>query len=217
MALTFPLSLAAFADKLPIETVKWRLVFQQETTGLGSGEVITADLAPPRWEGDVTLGPMYHDQAASVQALVESLGGAISSFYLYAPQKAYPVSDPTGSILGAATPSISSVGADNKSLAVKGLPAAYRLSVGDFFAFEYGTNPVRRMMHRLVEAATANGSGVTPVFEVAPPFRPGVAANLAITLIKPAIKVKILPGSFDEGTAKGLITEGMAFSVYQIP
>ncbi|KAB2701311.1 hypothetical protein [Brucella lupini] len=217
MALTFPLSLAAFADKLQIETVKWRLAFQQETTGLGSGEVITADLAPPRWEGDVTLGPMYHDDAAAIQALIESLGGALSSFYLYAPQKAYPVKDPTGSIMGSSAPVIASVGANNKSLSVSGLPAAYQLSVGDLFAFSYGENPVRRNMHRLVEGVTATGGGTTSVFEVAPPFRPGVTAGLALTFIKPAIKVKILPGSFDEGTAQGLITQGMAFSVYQIP
>ncbi|PQA72230.1 hypothetical protein [Brucella oryzae] len=217
MALTFPLSLAAFADKLPIETVKWRLAFQQETTGLGSGEVITADLAPPRWEGDVTLGKMRHEQAASIQALIESLGGALSSFYLYAPQKAFPVKDPTGSIMGGSTPAIASVGANNKSLSVSGLPAGYQLSVGDLFAFDYGENPVRRNMHRLVEGVTATGGGTTSVVEVAPPFRPGVAVGLSLTFIKPAIKVKILPGSFDEGAAKDLFTDGMAFSVYQIP
>ncbi|WP_247996674.1 hypothetical protein [Brucella tritici] len=217
MALTFPLSLAAFADKLPIETVKWRLAFQQETTGLGSGEVITADLAPPRWEGDVTLGPMYHDDAAAIQALIESLGGALNSFYLYAPQKAYPAKDPTGTIMGSSAPVIASIGANNKSLSVSGLPAGYQLTAGDLFAFDYGENPVRLNMHRLVESVAATGGGTTSVFEVAPPFRPGVAAGLALSFIKPAIKVKILPGSFDEGTAQGLITQGMAFSVYQIP
>lgn len=217
MALTFPLSLSAFADKLKIQTVNWRLERYDELSGLGSGEILSAQLAPPRIVGDVEMVPMYHAAASQVQALIESLDGAINSFYLYAPQKKYPQYDPTGSILGAASVTINTVGSNNKSLRLQGLPSGYVLTVGDYLAFDYGTNPVRRAFHRIVETVTTPGTGISPVFEIRPHLRPGVATGIAVTLIKPAAKVIIVPGSFNAGTAMGPMTDGMSFQVMQRP
>ncbi|WP_309086382.1 hypothetical protein [Chelativorans sp.] len=217
MTLNFPLPLTDFADLLSIETVAWKLERWDEYSGLGNGDVIAAELAPPRWSGDVSIAPMYNDDAASVQALIESLDGAINSFYLYAPQKAFPMADPDGTLLGSATPTIGSLGANNKSLTVSGLPAGYVLTRGDLFSFDYGTNPVRRGFHRVAETVMASAGGVTPSFEVRPHFRPGVTTGRPITLIKPAAKVFIMPGSFNPGTASGPITSGMSFQVMQRP
>ena len=216
MALNLPLSLNDFADRLKITEVKWKLQRYDELSGLGTGDVLAAELAPPRISGDVTIGPMYHNQAAAIQALIEVLEPA-QSFYLYDPKKKYPIADPDGSIFGSSTPVIFTVGVNNKSMQVSGLPAGYVLSLGDWISFDYGSNPVRRAFHRIVETATANGSGVTPSFEVRPHFRPGVTTGLAVTLIKPAPKVFIMPDSFDPGTARGLFTEGMSFQVMQRP
>lgn len=217
MTLSFPLSLNTFADKLKITTVQWQLKRWDQLSGMGTGDVIAAQLAPPRISGIVTLGALKHDDAAEVQAVIESLDGPMQSFYLYAPQKPFPRFDPDGSKLGAATVTTHTVGANNKSLRLQGLPSGYVLSVGDYLAFDYGTNPVRRGFHRIVEAATAPGSSITPLFEVRPHLRPGVTTGLAVTLIKPAAKVFIVPETFDPGTARALITEGMQFEVMQRP
>lgn len=216
MALIFPLSLADFADKLKITTVRWWLQEYQETSMTGGGEFLVADLGPRLWKGSVTLAPMYHDEAAEVQALIESLDGSLNAFLLCDPRKRYPKGDPKGSLVASSSPVISALPSSNKELSITGLPAGYALSSGDMFSFTYGANPVRRALHRIVNTVTANGSGVASGIEVRPHFRPGVATGVALTFRKPTAKVRIIPGSFEPGTAGAVHTEGMKFDVQQV-
>lgn len=217
MALIFPLSVSDFADKLKIQSVEWKLQRYDELSGLGSGDVLAAQLAPARWVAKVTLATMYHGEAAQAQALIETLDPT-ASFFLYAPQLPYPQSDPDGSILGAAELTIQTVGGNNRSLRVEGFPAGYTLTVGDFLAFDYGSSPVRRAFHRICETVSASGGiGLTPLFEVRPHLRPGVTTGPVVTIIKPAAKVFIVPESFSPGTARAVVTEGMSFEVMQRP
>ena len=217
MSLSFPLSNAALADRLPIQSVRWWLEGQEEYSSLGSGEFLAADLGPKLWKGEVGIAPMYHAAALEIQSRIEALDGSMNSFYLYDPRARYPRNDPDGTILGAATPVIASLGANNKSLTVSGLPAGYVLTAGGMFHFDYGTSPVRRALHRIVETVTANGSGVTPNFEVRPHFAPGAAVALALKFIDPSAKVRIVPRSFEPGTGQAGTrrTEGMSFQVQQ--
>lgn len=217
MAITFPLSIDALADRLKIQAVSWRLERYDELSGLGSGEILAAQLAPPRIVADVEVAPMYHSAASQVQALIESLDGPINSFYLFAPQRRYPQSDPDGSGLGSSVPTIHSIGSNNKSLRLKALPDDYVLTAGDYLAFDYGSNPERRAFHRIVETVAANSGGITPYFEVRPHLRPGVEVDTTVILKEPAAKVIIVPGSFSPGKAAGMITEGMSFQVMQRP
>lgn len=377
MALTYPLSLAQFADNLNIATVTWRLKEQQQVTGLGSGEILAADMAPARVEAQVDLNPMYHEDAAAVQALVEALDGSIGTFYLHSPQKAYPAAYPNGDFYGTdvftnrltnpgfetglltpwvsvaggsvyntgahsgtycllldkgasgigagtqreayqvvdgiqagkqyrvsswivgvgtaaggayinvqwrnaangvistsnavvnsgytatwaqvaanvtapalatralvylvlattgsqqyllmddvsfaryetfngANAQIASIAGNNKEMTLSALPFGYKLSGGDLLSFDYGTSPVRRALHRVVLPVTASGAGVTPNFEVRPYIRPGATVGLAVTLVKAAAKVRMIPDSFNPGTndSDG-ITRGMSFQVRQ--
>lgn len=205
------------AEKLRIKAVRWQLQRFDEMSGLGSGDMLVAELAPPRIFADVTLMPMYHDEAAEVQALLDTLDGGMNDFYLWRPQQPLPKADPDGSILGASEPVINTLGVNNKSLSLSGLPVGYVITAGDALAFDYGSSPTRRAFHTATQTVTANGLGVTPNFEVRPHFRPGVSTGIAVALIRPAAKVFIVPGSFNPGTADGLITDGMSFQVMQRP
>lgn len=214
MTITFPMDPNEFAEHLLVRTVKWRLRRNDEISGLGSGQTLSAELGPALWTADVVLDWMRHDHADQVQAAIETLDGPFNSFYLCSPRRRFPQADPDGTLLGAATPTIHTLGGDNKSVRLAGVPAGYRLTRGDFLAFDYGA-PSRRAFHRIVEDATADGAGITPSFEVRPHIRPGATTGLAVTLIKPAAKVFIVPDSFDAGVARRTITEGMSFQVMQ--
>jgi len=216
MALSFPLNATEFANKLRIQTVRWWLQEYQESSMTGGGEFLVADLAPRRWRADVTLIRMSHDDASEVQALVESLDGSINAFNLYDPRKMYPRSDPNGTLIASSTPIISSLSSNNKVLAISGLPEGYALSGGDMFSFLYGPTPQRRALHRVVGSVTANSSGVASGVEVRPHFEPGVATGIELDFSKPACRVRMIPGSFDPGTARGMITEGMSFQAQQV-
>lgn len=193
MALTFPLAQATLGDTLPIASVVWTPLWQQEFSGLGSGEFLTADLAPQLWEGDVALRPLLHTDARAMMAMLTALGGAAEAFYLANPLGWYPATDPGGTILGAATVTIKTINANRKELAFAGLPVGYVLTAGDFFAVTYSTS--RRALIQLVGGGTADSSGDTAEIEVRPHLRSGITTTLGVTLKKPAAKVKIVPGS----------------------
>ncbi len=191
MAATFPLAAASLADLLRIRSVTWSLERFVETSGVGTGEWLEAELGPPLWHADCETPPMTNDEVDQVMARFDLLDGGRQAFYLYNPARLGPQTDRDGAILGAASVKVKSVGSDNKSLALKGLPSGYVLSAGDFVAVDYGT-PSRRALFRMAAGGTADGSG-TAELELRPHVRPGIATDCAAYLFKPAAKMKLLP------------------------
>ena len=197
MALTFPLAQTDLGDLLPIQSVTWELMRQQEFSGLGSGEGIAADMGPGLWEGDVSLRPLLHTDARAMAAKLDALDGAINSFYLANPLGWWPKLDPGGTVYGASTPVLDTIDDNRKEVRISGLPNDYQLSAGDMFAIDYGS-PSRRALLRLVADVVASGAGLTPLVEVRPHLRPGITETLAVDFSRPAAKVKLVPGSVSQ-------------------
>lgn len=214
MPLSFPYSVASFADVLRMSTVRMRLVADQQISGMGGGKIIVADLAPKHWEFEVTLINMENALARRVQALIEALDESMNDFYLYDPRAAYPLYDPTGAILGASAVKINSLNVNNKELTLNTLPSTYVLSAGDLLHFDFGS-PSHRAFHRIVVGGAASG-GISPSLEVRPHIQPGAVVGASVTLIKPSARVKMIPGSFDPGTARQMMTTGMGFKARQV-
>lgn len=212
MALSFPLALPAFADKLRIPSVEWKLQDNREFSGLGSGLIIAADLGPSLWTADLTTPPMRTNEAREVEALINAVIRANGSFYMHDPRKCVPAADPYAAKLGAANVQINTL-PNAYSLSLKGLPAGYKLTAGDYLSFDYGVSPVRRAFHELSESVTANGSGVTPAFEVSPFIRPGAVVNTVVALKHPSLRCIIVPGSFKPSFGVPFTT--ISFSVVQ--
>ncbi|KFL31486.1 hypothetical protein JP75_08065 [Devosia riboflavina] len=196
-AITFPIPQADLGDLLPVQSVTWELVRQQEFSGLGSGEGLAADLAPALWEGDVSLRPLLHTKARGLVAKFDALDGAIQTFFLANPLGWWPATDPGGVIYGASNPEIGFIATNRKELSFTDLPPNYVLSAGDMFMVEYGT-PARRALHRLVGDITANGSGTTGLVEVRPHLRSGIVEGLAASFKRPAAKVKLIPNTLTQ-------------------
>lgn len=192
--LTFPISQAELGDQLPVQSVTWELVRQQEFSGLGSGEGLAHDLGPALWEGEVSLRPLLHTQARALQAKFDALDGAINTFYLANPLGWWPADDPGGVIYGSSTPTINNIPSERKRMAFAGLPANYQLRAGDMLMADYGT-PSRRALFRLVSDIKANGSGTTASVELRPHVRPGITTGMSVSFKRPSAKVKIIPGS----------------------
>lgn len=193
MALTFPLALADLAEQLHLASVAWNLLRFEETSILGSGEFLTAELAPPVWEADCASNEMYDADAYALLARLNALGGSLNTFLLHNTAKPAPRMDPNGTILGAANPVIATIAANRKELTISGLPANYVLSGGDFMQITYGSGRVAFL--QIVVGKTASGAGLTGLIEVTPHMRPGITEGLVVKLFKPAAKMKLVPGS----------------------
>jgi hypothetical protein len=213
MAFTFPLTTAQFFGQLLIAEITFDAPEQVEVSQTGRGEVLSADLAPMLWTGEVRFGAMHPDEASFPEVMLDILRPAGRTFHAHDTRRPRPLADPTGAILGAATPTIASLPA-SRELTIAGLPAAYVLSRGDYIAFNYGT-PARRALHRIVTAVVANGAGITPVIEVTPVIRPGAAIGAAIILINPSCTAKLMPASVTRGTSRRSVTRDASFRFMQ--
>lgn len=188
---------------LVVASVKFALGYGQETSGQAGGTIRVADLRSPLWTMEAECSMLTLDQLLDIETMIDQMGGAKGSFYAWDPRRPFPKLDLDGSGLGASAVKINSLGADNRSLSLKGLPAGYGLSRGDTLAFDFGSG--RRALHRVsAVSAVANGAGVTSVFEVVPNIRPGAALNADVALKRPAAEMRLVPGSFS-GKAEGLI------------
>lgn len=118
---------------------------------------------------------------------------------------------------GPAAVTINSLNVNNKAMSLAGLPPGYIITRGDFLAWDYGSSPTRRAYFRAAETVTANGSGVTPEFQLSDFIKPGSTTGLAVTLIKPAMKAKLIFGSVQEqaGSTDPMFTN-IQFSIRQV-
>lgn len=216
MALSFPLSLAAFADTLRVAAMDIGLGSAVEQSRTGAGEVFTADLGARLWRGRMTLVPAATATQAAVQAILNRLTDVGATFRLTDISHQYPTLDPDGSILGAASVTINALPAGGRELRLIGLPTGYTLSRGDYLAFTYGSSPVRYAFHQIVTGATSTGPGVqTSLIEVMPPIRAGATVATTVSLRQPAMKALIGPGSLSSRTARAVLSDGLTFDFMQ--
>ena len=180
---------------LVVSGVTFMPSYGQETSGQAGGQIRVKDLRSPLWHMKADCSMLTLQQLRVVRALVGGLGGSLGSFYAWDPAAQFPAADPDGSILGASNVQIGGLGTTAKNLLLKGLPAGYVLTVGDMLAYDYGTS---RALHQVVTPqVVASGAGVTPEFEIHPPRRQGAAVNAAVTLVRAAAEMRIVPGTLN--------------------
>lgn len=211
MALTFPLSLAAFIDKLGTAEVTFSV---KEALGFSltrAGETISSDVAPRLWQGRVAIAGDLNRVGAEAAALINVIKGAGATFFVRHKSFIGPRNDPYGTLVSGYSPVVSAANANFRTLTLSGLPANYKLAIGDKLSWVYSG---RYALHEVVENVTASAGGVA-TFDIQPPMRSGVAPGIAVVLVKPFCKATYVPQSYEEGSVSGPFTQGLAFSWMQ--
>lgn len=202
---------------LKIASVTFIPTWVQEFSRQAGGAPRVADLGGGGiWTAKIATANMANDEIESAAALIDDMQGSLGTFYVWNPRKQYPRLDLAGTILGSSTVTIHTLGGDNKSIRLQGLPAGYVISRGDFFSWDQGSSPVRRCLHRFTADATADGSGILPLTGVAPHIRVGASTGLTVTLKRPAAEMMIQPGSYDFPSTGTLIST-LTFTAIQVP
>ena len=198
MPITFPRSHGQFLDLLPVlEATRPRLTEQVTQSRARAGQIERTDIGDRLWYGRITVQPDEQGQTDQLYSQVHLLTEAAGSFLWYRKARLGPQGDPTGSILGAATPTLGAVSGDLRDLTINGLPANYILRAGDMLSFQYGSGPVRYALHEVVVQRQATVGGQITLLSVAPLVAPGWGAGSAITLVRPTCKAIIVPESLD--------------------
>lgn len=188
MSIAFPrtdiLSSVGYQDQT------FRLFSRQEVSRTAFGSTLGKDFGSAIWLATYTTGDLTQDDALAFEAALNSLDGVIQPFEAGDLRRVNPRAYPDGAFTDSGV--LASVNANNKALALSGLPAGQIISSGDYLSFTYGTS---RALHQAVENVTANGSGATAQFEVRPHIRPGWSLPAAVKLKAPRGLFSLMPGS----------------------
>jgi hypothetical protein len=193
MALAETLSIAAFYDLLRIDAngLKFGLDFLQQRAMTGGGVPQVSDRAPAMLSAEITTIPVTNAEAEGIMALLNSRAGGIKSFLLTNPRLPYPVTDPTGALLGSETPDLATI-TDRLHVAFTGFPAGYVIPRGTYFGVVFNTS--RYYLGQFCEAKTADGSGNVTTTEICPPLPASISSG-AISLKKPPAKFQPIAGT----------------------
>jgi hypothetical protein len=211
MTISFPRTdIMSFCGYAP-DAVPLRLTSRQESSRTAGGVTVAKDLGPALWFGSYVTTELDLDDMVSFEATLNSLDGSIQTFEAGDMRRPYPKAHASGSFND--TGVLNAVDSNNKAIKISGLDAGFVLSVGDYLSFTYGTN---RALHQVMESATANGSGLTPYFEVRPHLRVGwtLSPAISVTLKKPMGVFMLVPGSVNPQMRSGL-SGSVAFQAVQ--
>ena len=213
MALSFPLTGPEFAQRLRVREFNWRRQDWVESSQTAGGDIITRELAAPKWIADVTLAQYNNRDADEVQALFEAILPH-RHFYMHNIRRPFPAAVPDGTLLGSFDPILFAIGSDNVSIRLSSLPPNYVLTRGDMIA--YDREGSRRSLHRVIDTVQASGSGASPYFTVAPAIKSGSATGVRVFLRRPAARMMIAPGSFVSGVTRKMLSQGCAFQAIEV-
>lgn len=210
MALVFPRDMIG---GLPWWHPRLALRFRQEISRDAYGRAQAKDLGSPIWTASFRSAPVPQHEADAAMANFRSLGGALRSFYVFDPARAWPASLSSPAPLANATVSIRAKTGDNTALALQGVPAGLELRPGDYLSIHTSTQG--RELVQLVTGGIANGLGNTPELKVVPSLRPSVAIGQAVDLDDPMVEMRLDPGSLDD-PFEGMLHRVVTFTASQV-
>lgn len=210
MAITWPYD--GLVDALGVEKVTWDIEEFKEHDMQGSGHDIDVKLAPSKWRASLISRELYNDLARKVAALVRKADGR--EFMIYDPSNPFPTADPRGVVLGASVVQVNSIGSDNASLSLKGLPGNYKLTAGDKGQIVFASGAANYFFE-FSEDRVSNGSGITLVGDVWPPIPIGIVTDATVILARPKCKMKVAKTGFAPGQSSGNMTFGTSVTMME--
>ena len=190
MTIVYPLDLL---PGFPGWTTGFDLRWRQEQSTQASGRILVKDLGAPLWTLRAASKVLSPNNLDHWRARLTALENGLQTFLGYPMSRCFPQAYPNGTwptggaFDGSAV--LAAINANRKAIALSGLPAGFKLTLGDYVS-------IAGDLHQVMEAATADGFGATPQFEVRPHIWPGVTApKPGATVKQPGCQMAIVPGS----------------------
>jgi len=202
-------------------TTDFQLKSYDETSKTQGGDTLVKARGTPLWNLSATSRTLKPNELDYWRARLESLDEGKRPFWGYSLSRCYPIaypngSWPTGSSFDGVSATIGTLGTNNKSLSLAGLPSGFVLKVGDMLSFEYTDTP-RYALHRVQEAATASSGGTTDEFEVRPFIQSGAVTTTPVRLYQPRCLMMLVPGSITSTAELQTGNGTVSFQGVQIP
>lgn len=177
-------------------SIEFDLLYRQEHSRTAGGSTTTKDFGTPLWQAKYESHSLRPNELDQWRAKFKVLEGSLQRFMGWPMSRAFPIAYP----LGVGMPDVSAVklatlGANNKTLTLSGLPAGYIASVGDYIQ-------IARNLYQIVDMSDG--------FEVRPHLATGTAVGNIVQLVRPSVPMIIIPNSLstvaDRSTGRGTIS-----------
>lgn len=154
----------------------FRLQMRQEFSKDEAGQTHVKDIGPPLWVAKYQTHPMSLSDAHALETDLQTLDGGINLFEGWHPLRPLPLSNQQTALGGVV---VNAINVDRTEMKLSGLPNGFVLTKTDWMSIDDGVN-----LHlcRLAETVIADGTGLTPYFEVRPAIRQNVAATQPVVL-----------------------------------
>lgn len=212
MAISNPVTVPEFQEKMRVTNISWDLNERLEVNEMQSRGVISSLMGEPIWEGRLQTRPLRVDNNAfEAEALMDLIKRG-RKFLLTPPHKKYPYayldgSNPQGSI------TLTAVSASRQEVTFGGFDAGFQLTAGDLFSFTFGG---RFYFHRVLETVVAAGNGSVTNITVAPAISENVTPPTAtVTFDAPIIQAVYRPGTHSGQDFFGPMGSGFSFNWVQ--
>lgn len=186
-------------DVLEIESIRVSPHLNEEVEGVGSGQILRANLTTPLWQMDISIptSSLGVNTGRRIRALFNQLNKPGAFFYVYDPIAQFPQNDPLGLLHASATVTVR-LASTSGTMSFAGAPANFTYLPGDMFHIEWGG---RRGYFEISNVTNVNASGQTGSFETFPSIPTGIPVGTVVTLIRPQMKAQFVPGELDYATA----------------
>jgi len=221
MTISFPRDLPEFSGRLLFSQADFDPFYQQTMSPSRGGQVQVANLGPDLWSMSFATDPISYQTGLEYMAWIQSLRGGARLFKAWHPLRRYPYAYPNGFAAltragGGAfdgTCTLNAIATERDTITLTTLPASFQFNIGDMVSFPMLSGATRALV-RVLEAATANGSGVATL-AIEPTIPLAATTGVTATLVKPwclavidakSIKGPMRPGMFQSVSFSALQT-----------
>jgi hypothetical protein len=135
MSITYPINLL---PGFPGWTSGFSLRWRQEQSTLASGRILVKDMGAPLWTLRAMSKVLSPNNLDYWRARLTSLENGLQQFWAYPTSRCYPILYPRGvwpaGAFDGTNAALNSINANRKAISLSALPAAFKLSVGDYLS-----------------------------------------------------------------------------------
>lgn len=174
-------------DVLEIASARVMPQRNEEVEGIGTGQIIRAELTDPLWRVEITTPITEFQTGRRIRAVLNDMDRPQSYFRVYDPISQFAANDPSGTLLTSVT--LASRSGNQVSFA--GQPSGFVWTPGDAF------HVIHAGRHYYFEISQS-GTGLV---RTTPTMPASIPLTTPCVFIRPQIRVQFVPGELNHGAA----------------
>lgn len=189
-------------DFLEIDSVRIRPQRNEEVEGVGTGQIIRAELTDPLWRVEINTPISEFNTGRRIRAVLNDIDRPQSFFRVYDPISRFAANDPTGTLLT----SVTLASRTGNQVSFAGQPAGFVWTPGDTFHIITGGR------HYYFEISQS-GTGLV---RTTPTVPASIPISTACVFLSPQIRVQMVPGELQLGAAESSTWKMSPFQIRAI-